>query len=107
MSEHASPAVPTSKPRKIRPRPPAKPAGIRRLGDGASAEAKRLAAAILEVLAGMRTPAAAAQVLKLSLPRYYPVGSARIARYAGGVRAPAAGTCQDVGQRFGRLATRV
>ena len=41
------------------------------MGEGASAEAKRLAAAILEVLAGMRTPAAAAQVLKLSLPRYY------------------------------------
>jgi hypothetical protein len=71
MSEHASPAVPTSKPGKTRPRPPSKPAGIRRLGEGASAEAKRLAAAILEVLAGMRTPAGAAQVLKLSLPRYY------------------------------------
>ena len=70
MSEHASPAVPTSKPGKTR-RPPSKPAGIRNLGEGASAEAKRLAAAILEVLAGMRTPAAAAQVLKLSLPRYY------------------------------------
>src|SRR5262249_48096300 len=70
MSEHASPAVPTSKPGKTR-RPPSKPARIRNLGEGASAEAKRLAAAILEVLAGMRTPAGAAQVLKLSLPRYY------------------------------------
>jgi hypothetical protein len=70
MSEHASPAVPTSKPGKTR-RPLSKPAGIRNLGEGASAEARRLAAAILEVLAGMRTPAAAAQVLKLSLPRYY------------------------------------
>ena len=71
MSEHVSPAVPTSKPGKTPPRPPSKPAAIRRLGEGASAEAKRLAAAILEVLAGMRTPAGAAQVLKLSLPRYY------------------------------------
>jgi hypothetical protein len=69
MNEHASPAVSTSKPGKTRP--PSKPAGLHRLGDGASAEAKRLAAAILEVLAGMRTPAGAAQVLKLSLPRYY------------------------------------
>src|SRR5260370_40572180 len=43
----------------------------RGLGEGASTEAKRLAAAILEVLAGARTPTEAAQVLALSLPRYY------------------------------------
>jgi hypothetical protein len=43
----------------------------RDLGEGASAEAKRLAAAILEVLAGARTPTEAAQALGLSLPRYY------------------------------------
>lgn len=43
----------------------------RELGAGASAEAKRLAAAILEVLAGSRTPTQAAQALGLSLPRYY------------------------------------
>jgi hypothetical protein len=36
-----------------------------------SAQAKRLAAAILEVLAGSRTPTNAAQVLGTSLPRYY------------------------------------
>lgn len=36
-----------------------------------SAEAKRLAAAILEVLAGSRTPTNAAQTLGTSLPRYY------------------------------------
>jgi hypothetical protein len=41
------------------------------LGEGASAEAKRVAAAILEVLAGARTPTEAAQTLGLSLPRYY------------------------------------
>ena len=34
-------------------------------------EAKRLAAAILEVLAGARTPTEAAASLELSLPRYY------------------------------------
>lgn len=38
---------------------------------GASREAKRLAALILEVLAGMRTPTDAAAVLGSSLPRYY------------------------------------
>jgi erythromycin esterase-like protein len=41
------------------------------LGAGASTPARRLAAAILEVLAGSRTPLQAAQVLGLSLPRYY------------------------------------
>jgi hypothetical protein len=37
----------------------------------ASKEAKRLAAVILEVLAGLRTLPQAAEVLQLSLPRYY------------------------------------
>jgi hypothetical protein len=41
------------------------------LGDGASSQAKRLAAAILEVLAGGRTPLQAAEALSMSLPRYY------------------------------------
>ena len=40
----------------------------RDLGDGASTEAKRVAAVILEVLAGARTPPEAATVLKVSLP---------------------------------------
>jgi hypothetical protein len=48
-------------------------AGGRRLGQDASAEARRLAAAILEVLAGLRTPTQAAAALGLSLPRYYQV----------------------------------
>ena len=38
---------------------------------GASAAARRQAAVILEVLAGVRTPAQAAQALAVSLPRYY------------------------------------
>jgi hypothetical protein len=41
------------------------------LGRDASKEAKRLAATILEVLAGLRTPTQAAEALELSLPRYY------------------------------------
>jgi hypothetical protein len=41
------------------------------LGQERSREAKRLAAAILEVLAGARTPAQAAGALGMSLPRYY------------------------------------
>jgi hypothetical protein len=46
------------------------PGGVR-LGQGASAEAQRLAAAILEVLAGVRTPAQVAAALGVSLPRYF------------------------------------
>jgi hypothetical protein len=41
------------------------------LGKDNSREAQRLAAAILEVLAGLRTPAQAAAALGVSLPRYY------------------------------------
>ena len=45
----------------------------------ASREAKRLAAAILEVLAGLRTPAQAAQATEVSLPRYYQLESQAVA----------------------------
>jgi len=37
----------------------------------ASKEAKRLAAMLLDVLAGLRTPPQAAEALGVSLPRYY------------------------------------
>jgi hypothetical protein len=43
------------------------------LGKDRGREAKRLAAAILEVLAGARTPTEAATELGLSVPRYYQV----------------------------------
>jgi hypothetical protein len=43
------------------------------LGKDRGVEAKRLAAAILEVLAGARTPTEAATALGLSVPRYYQV----------------------------------
>jgi hypothetical protein len=41
--------------------------------DGTDKEARQLAAAVLEVLAGVRTPMAAAEALAISLPRYYTV----------------------------------
>ncbi len=41
------------------------------LGRESSPEARRIAAAILEALAGERTPTQAAQALAVSLPRYY------------------------------------
>lgn len=46
------------------------PGGVT-LGKENSREAQRLAAAILEVLAGVRTPGQAAEALAVSLPRYY------------------------------------
>ena len=55
---------------KSRPRA-ARTTGGATLGRDASPEAKRLSAAILEVLAGIRTPMQAAQALSVSLPRYY------------------------------------
>ena len=58
-------AAASTKPRQRRVRNPLRDAPLR------SREAKRLAAAILEVLAGVRTPAEAAQALSIPLPRYY------------------------------------
>src|SRR5260370_7124795 len=43
------------------------------LGKDVGHEARRLAAAILEVLAGARTPSQAAEALGVSLPRYFPI----------------------------------
>lgn len=51
------------------------PVGGADLGKDRGLEAKRLAAAILEVLAGARTPTEAATALNLSVPRYYQVES--------------------------------
>ena len=51
-----------------RGRPSGQAGAQRNLGEGASADAKRLAAAILEVLAGARTPTEAAQALEQVVP---------------------------------------
>lgn len=61
----------TTAPVKARGRPKGVAGMPRDLGEGASGEARRVAAAILEVLAGVRTPTAAAEALGVSLPRYY------------------------------------
>lgn len=52
-----------------------KQAGGATLGQEQSRDARRLAAAILEVLAGARTPTEAATALNVSLPRYYQIES--------------------------------
>jgi hypothetical protein len=53
----------------------------------ASAEAKRLAAAVLEVLAGTRGPGEAAVALGISLPRYYQLKGRALGRSARRLRA--------------------
>ena len=55
-------------------RRPKQPGGAT-LGQDQSRDARRLAAAILEVLAGARTPTEAATALNVSLPRYYQIES--------------------------------
>jgi len=58
-----------------KPKARCKAAGGTALGQGHSREAQRQAAVILEVLAGVRTPAQAAEVLGVSVPRYYQLES--------------------------------
>ncbi len=71
IGKEAPPALPsTQEKRKDGHR--AKRAAYKKLGEEEDdAEAKRLAAAILEVLAGGRTPTEAASALGISPPRYY------------------------------------
>jgi hypothetical protein len=70
MSSNSSSAGPGGATRGAGPKR-ARPAAPRLRADGVSAEARRQAAAVLEVLAGVRTPAEVAQQLAMSLTRYY------------------------------------
>lgn len=65
-------SVAAAKPVRLRQ---AKAPGGADLGQDASREARRQAAAILEVLSGARTTGEAAAVLGVSLPRYYQIES--------------------------------
>jgi len=70
VKEAAPPAAarPAAKPSRLRHAP-----GGAGLGKDAGREAQRLAAAILEVLAGVRTPSQAAEALGMSLQRYFQI----------------------------------
>src|ERR1700674_4418188 len=70
--EAGCPATERARPAAQRAPRPHTPGGAG-WGKEAGREAQRLAAAILEVLAGVRTPSQAAEVLGVSLPRYYQV----------------------------------
>jgi len=69
----STPSATTPEPPTKRGRPVGKSAGGATLGQDASRDARRVAAAVLEVLAGARTPTEAAAALTMSLPRYYQV----------------------------------
>jgi hypothetical protein len=77
LSPHATPQSAVPAERAAPARSPARPAKAKRpatprlAAERASREARRLAAAILEVLAGVRSPVDAAQQLDISLTRYY------------------------------------
>jgi hypothetical protein len=70
LRETGRPAGDTARPAATRSRLRHTPGGMR-LGVDAGREAQRLAAAILEVLAGVRTPGQAAETLGISLQRYF------------------------------------
>ena len=86
-------AVVNNAPRQRRVKQPGGPG----LTQDTSRQAKQVAAAILEVLAGARTPQQAAEALTVSLPRYYQLESRALravvaaceARPKGRVRSPA------------------
>jgi hypothetical protein len=63
-------------------KPPRKPKGPHAVQPG-SGMANRLAAAILEVLAGVRSPTDAARALEVSLPRYYQLETRAVAGLVG------------------------
>ena len=71
--------------------------------DGASAKARRQAAAILEVLAGMRRPSEAAQVLGISLPRYYQLEQRALAGLVAACEPAPRGPRQDLQRQLAKL----
>jgi hypothetical protein len=70
---------------------------------GASPQARRQAAAILEVLAGVRRPREAAQVLGTSLPRYYQLEQRALAGLVSACEPAPRGPRQDVARQVSRL----
>jgi hypothetical protein len=78
-----------------------------RSSDGPSPEARRTAAAILEVLAGMRTPAEAAQVLSVSVPRYYALEQRAVANLVAGCQPHLRGPLKSPQRRIAELEREV
>lgn len=70
---------------------------------GASVEARRLAAAILEVLAGARLPSEAAEVLQVSLGRYYQLETRALGGLIAACEARKRGRGRQPGNEVGSL----
>lgn len=74
--------------------------------DRVSPEARRNAAAVLEVLAGLRTPAQAAEGLKMALPGYYKLELRALQALMGGCEPPRKGRQKDAASELAALQRR-
>jgi HAMP domain-containing protein len=70
---------------------------------GPGQEARRTAAAILEVLAGIRTPSEAAQALSVSVPRYYALEQRAVTSLVAGCEPHLRGPVKSPQQRIAEL----
>jgi hypothetical protein len=77
--------------------------GGKDLGRACDREVRRVAAAVLEVLAGARTPTEAAQALGLSVPRYYQVESQALQGLLAGCTPKARGPVRSVDKELQQL----
>jgi hypothetical protein len=75
--------------------------------NGPSQEARRTAAAVLEVLAGMRTPSEAAQALSVSVPRYYALEQRAVVGLVAGCEPHLQGAAKNPQQRIAELEREV
>jgi hypothetical protein len=75
--------------------------------NGPSQEARRTAAAILEVLGGMRTPSEAAGALSVSVPRYYALEQRAVASLVAGCEPHLRGPVKSPQQRIAELEREV
>jgi hypothetical protein len=75
--------------------------------NGPSLEARRTAAAILEVLAGMWTPSEAAKALSVSVPRYYALEQRAVVGLVAGCEPHLQGPAKSPQQRIAELEREV
>jgi hypothetical protein len=94
----AAAARPVAKPSRLRHAP-----GGAGLGKDAGHEAQRLAAAILEVLAGVRTPRQAAEALGLSQARYFQLETRAMQGLVAGCESRPRGPGRSVDQELAAL----
>jgi hypothetical protein len=78
-----------------------------RPSNGPSHQARRTAAAILEVLAGIRTPSEAAQALSVSVPRYYALEQRAVVSLVAGCEPHLRGPAKSPQQRIAELEREV